>query len=180
MKKTILIGLCSSLFMLGITSCEKEETKPTPVNTTTGNNNGGPTTNPLPSKLGKGSAILEMDGIKDTFTTQEFMLDLGPVKLFTVLHSNQSSSFEFITGDTSLPKASKTFTITNDIDAKPMPGQVILSWYNPITESDFIAQSGTVTYTIGTQEKVIRFSNIQFKEDLGTATKTLNYEAKLK
>lgn len=181
MKKMILVGLCSSLLMLSLASCEKEETKPTPPTSTTGSTAGGGTgSNPLASKFAKGTAILNVDSVKDSLQAQEYLLDIGTRKYFTISHTGTNQSFDFITGDSKLPSMSKTFTIIKDAEVGPKEGEVMLMISNAQTEEELIAQSGTVTYTIGITEKVVKCSNVTFANEDGSVTKIVNYEARLK
>ncbi len=174
MKKNLLLFAFSALFLGSLVSCKKDDDKDTTPTTTP-----TPTpTNPLTTIKGKGRADITVDSVKDTMSSME---DITPVlNLFAIYCSGASSSLHIQTGDNKLPAASKTYTIQGDYSKMPSAQQAIISYYDDKTQKDFYATSGTVSYTITTTEKVVKFDHISFKSEDNTLTKVISFEVKLK
>ncbi len=174
MKKNLLLFAFSALFLGSLVSCKKDDDKDTTPTTTP-----TPTpTNPLTTTKGKGRADITVDSAKDTMYSME---DITPVlNLFAIYCSGVSSSLHIQTGDNKLPAASKTYNVQGDYSKMPSSQQVVMNYYDDKTEKDFYATDGTVSYTITSTEKVVKFTNITFESEDRTLSKVISFEVKLK
>lgn len=178
MKRTTSTIVFATLMLAALVSCKKEDSSnETPTTTTTSSTTSSGTPNPLITKACKGVGDIEVNSVKDTVTAMEAVLP--PLNLYGIYSDANWGSLTLQSGDKKLPAANKTFTVLGDPDKMPLESQMILEYYDGNAEVSYYATGGTVSYTISSSEKTVKFANITFKNDSG-ATKTISFEVKLK
>lgn len=177
MKRTIPALILAGLILAAMASCKKEDNdKPTTATSTTSTTT-GTTTNPLTKKACVGIAEVVIDGAPDTLNAMEMVFP--PLNLFGIYTDGFDFDVSMQSGAKGLPSKSTTFTVATDPEKMPTATEMILSHYDVDTETDYYAQGGTISYTINTKDKVVKFTNIVFKAASGE-TKTISFEAHLK
>jgi hypothetical protein len=124
-----------------------------------------------------GIADIVIDGAPDTLHAMEMVFP--PLNLFGIYTDGFDFDLSLQSGAKGLPGKSTTFTVAGDPDKMPGATEMILSHYDVDTETDYYGQDGTISYTINTKDKVVKFTNIVFKS-AGGETKTISFEAHLK
>lgn len=177
MKRTTSTIIFAALMLAALVSCKKEDDSKESTTTTTTSSTTSGTTNPLVTKAGSGVGSIEVNSVKDTVTAREAVM--APLNLYGIYCDATWGSLTLQSGDKKLPDATKSFSVMGDPSKMPIASQMILEYYDEKSQLDYYATSGTVTYTISSNEKTAKFSNIEFKADNGS-TKTISFEVKLK
>jgi hypothetical protein len=187
MKKNILALALAGLIIGGVVSCKKDDDKTSSTTSSTSSTATTSTTsttsttgNPLTNKECTGTGSITVDNATDTMYTMEKVLTVGTLKSFGLYASGTKNSLTLFTGDTKLPAATKTFDINGDPDKAPAASQVNIEFYDGEAEEDYYATAGSVVYTITATEKTAKFTNVQFKSEDGTKTKTISFTVSLK
>jgi hypothetical protein len=181
MKNHFLVLALSGLFIGSIiVSCKKDDDKTDSGtgSTTSTTSTTSPQTNPLVTKECSGKGDIEVGSLKDTMYAMESLVP--PLKLFAVFSTGRSGSLTMQSGYNKLPETSKVFSVLGDPDKLPGTSQVILSYFDDVTQLDYYAVDGTVTYTISLTEKTVKFNDILFRTADNTMSKNISYEVKLK
>jgi hypothetical protein len=178
MKRTIPALLFAGLILAALTSCKKEDdSKPSTNTTTSSTSTTSGTANPLIKKACKGTADIVVDNVTDTVYAMEALFP--PLNLYGIYTSGTTFDISLQSGAKVLPSVNTTFTVASDPEKMPGAKEMILSFYDEASETDYYAVSGTIQYTILASAKIVKFSNIQFKSMDGD-TKVISFEVSLK
>lgn len=177
MKRTTSTIIFAALMLAALISCKKEEESPETTTTTTTTSSPSTGINPLTLRACTGKGDIHMDSISDTITAREAIL--APLNLYGIYCDAGKGSLTLQSGDTKLPASNKTFTVADNPNKLPGASQMVLAYYDEQSNFDYYATTGTVSYTITSTGKTVKFSNILFKSDDGL-TRTISFEVTLK
>lgn len=178
MKNLILVSAFACLFIGNIVSCKKEDDDTNDPGTGTTTSTTSTQSNPLVTKECSGEGEVTVDNTKSTMHATESLLP--PLKLFAIYSSGETGSITMQTGENKLPASSRIYTVLGDPDKLPGSNQVILNYYNDKNQRSYYAVDGTVTYTISSTEKTLKFNNITFRTIDNEHSTSISYEVKLK